>query len=457
MSDDPLNLVGTTLAGKYAVKSIVQEGGFGVVYRGVHLLWKHPVAIKAFKAVETLSPSAREALLEGFIREGALLAELSERSMAICQARDVGTVTLPTGEWVPYLVLEWLEGNSLEDELASERAMESKPWSLAEVVETFTPVVEALELAHARGICHLDLKPGNLFVRKDDRGRPVGMKLLDFGIAKTIGRARSQASRESLGGFDRSFTPGYAAPEQWNPDFGSTGAWTDVFSLALILGECISGKDAIAGETSDELYAAVLNPSRRPTPRNLGAQVSDDIERVFERALDVDPRARYATAGEMWQALRVALRQGAQGVLEASKSAAAAAPASPPSSLPPTVVELGREDSQRSTYAISILPPAPRKRRPMMAAMMAAALFALAGVVGVKGYARFASPVGPHAELDKVASALGVSERPLPSVVSQSFAPVVPALSADAGIAGRDVLRDAGPGKPLGLPARERL
>src|SRR4029077_8549995 len=95
----PLHLTGTTIAQKYAVESVVGEGGFAVVYRATHLIWKRPVAIKAFKSLGGFSPADRERLLEGFVQEGALLADLSERSAAICQARDVGTMTSPSGAW----------------------------------------------------------------------------------------------------------------------------------------------------------------------------------------------------------------------------------------------------------------------------------------------------------------------------------------------------------------------
>src|SRR5947209_15726455 len=119
---DPLGLVGTTIAEKYAVESVVGEGGFAVVYRAQHKLWKRPVAVKVFKALGDVPVDQRAKLLEGFIQEGALLADLSERSAAICQARDVGMLTTPKGEEVPYMVLEWLEGASLETVIADERA-----------------------------------------------------------------------------------------------------------------------------------------------------------------------------------------------------------------------------------------------------------------------------------------------------------------------------------------------
>jgi len=111
---DSLGLVGTTIAEKYAVESVVGEGGFATVYRATHLLWKRPVAVKVFRALGEVAATERQKLLEDFVQEGRLLADLSERSTAICQARDIGMMKTPAGEQVPYMVLEWLEGASLE-------------------------------------------------------------------------------------------------------------------------------------------------------------------------------------------------------------------------------------------------------------------------------------------------------------------------------------------------------
>src|SRR5579864_5794800 len=130
---DPLGLLGTVVADKYAIESVVGAGGFAVVYRAMHRIWKRPVAIKVFN-VGDLSTPERDGLLESFVREGALLAQLSERSAAICQARDIGTVTAPDGSWVPYMVLEWLEGTTLEAVLTEEKRQGMPLRTLSEAV-----------------------------------------------------------------------------------------------------------------------------------------------------------------------------------------------------------------------------------------------------------------------------------------------------------------------------------
>ncbi|MGO9000235.1 MAG: bifunctional serine/threonine-protein kinase/formylglycine-generating enzyme family protein [Polyangiaceae bacterium] len=305
---DPLQLVGTTIAEKYAVESVVGEGGFAIVYKASHLIWKRPVAIKAFKSMGSFAAKDRERLLDEFVREGALLAELSERSAAICQARDVGTITTPSGAWAPYMVLEWLEGVTLERALVDERAAGMAPRTVQQAIALLEPVGEALALAHTRGIAHRDVKPGNIFLLGQPRSESCTVKLLDFGIAKVVQDAQKMAGAFSqTSGQVTSFTPAYGAPEQFSRAQGATGPWTDVFALALIFGELVSGKEPLPGDDVAQLAFASMDPSRRPTPRTLGAQVSDQVEAVIAKALAVPIQQRYQTAGELWNALRAAV------------------------------------------------------------------------------------------------------------------------------------------------------
>ncbi len=306
--NDPLQLVGTTIAEKYAVESVVGEGGFAIVYRATHLIWKRPVAIKAFKSMGTFAVKDRDRLLDEFIREGALLAELSERSAAICQARDVGTITTPSGAWAPYMVLEWLEGATLEKVIADERHAGKPPRTVEQAIHLLEPVGEALALAHGRGIAHRDVKPGNVFLLGDPRAESCAVKLLDFGIAKVVQDAQKMAGAFSqTTGQVTSFTPAYGAPEQFSRAQGATGPWTDVFALSLILSELVSGHEPLVGDDVAQLAFLALDPSRRPTPRTLGATVTDAVEGVFRKALAVQPQDRYQSAGDLWNALRAAV------------------------------------------------------------------------------------------------------------------------------------------------------
>src|SRR5580693_2473224 len=245
---DTLELIGTTIADKYAIEAVVGEGGFAVVYRATHLLWKRPVAVKVFKALGDVGAEHRGKLLDEFIREGALLADLSERSAAIVQARDVGMLATKKGEQVPYMVLEWLEGATLESVIVQDREAGVAPRTIDETIRLLEPAAEALALAHMKGIAHRDVKPPNIFVLGDPRSPSATVKILDFGIAKVVQDAQKMAgSFAKTSGQITSFTPAYGAPEQFSRSHGATGPWTDVFSLALIVGEAVSGKDPLEG------------------------------------------------------------------------------------------------------------------------------------------------------------------------------------------------------------------
>jgi serine/threonine protein kinase len=303
---DPFGLVNSTIAGRYAVEELIGEGGFSVVYRARHTLWKHPVAIKAFRGFEALDPEARDGLLRAFVQEGAILAQLSERTTAIVQARDTATLVTRGGDWVPYLVLEWLEGETLEAVLWHERRVGLAPRTLEEAVALLEPVAKALALAHSKGICHRDLKPGNVFILGDPRSDERITKLLDFGTASFFSDARRTLSEPRPPLQPAGFTPPYGAPEQFSESYGVTGPWTDVFSLALILVELLAGREPMGDGSPDELARVAIDPKRRPTPRGLGLPIPDVLESVFAQALAVYPAERWQTAGSFWRALREA-------------------------------------------------------------------------------------------------------------------------------------------------------
>jgi formylglycine-generating enzyme required for sulfatase activity/serine/threonine protein kinase len=305
---DTLALVGITIADKYVVESLVGEGGFAVVYRAQHKIWRRPVALKVFKALSDVPVADRARLLEDFIREGALLAELSEKSASICQARDVGMLTAPSGITVPYMVLEWLEGRSLEDILLHEFEAGLACRTIEEATHLIEPAAEALALAHKQGVAHRDIKPANLFLLGDPRGGACAVKLLDFGIAKVMQDAQKMGGAlTKTSGQVTSFTPAYGAPEQFSRSYGATGPWTDVFALALVLVEIVTGRPPLDGDDFMQIGYASADKITRPTPRTRGASVSDPVEAVFLSALSVSPADRYATVGLFWNALRVAL------------------------------------------------------------------------------------------------------------------------------------------------------
>src|SRR6185295_13837354 len=292
---------------KYEIEAVVGEGGFGIVYRAQHKIWKQPVAIKCFKVLMDASPDVRETLLKDFIQEGALLTQLSGRTASIVQARDVGTFTTANGAWVPYMVLEWLDGVTLESMLDAERAQlgttGGAAWPIQKVIAVLEPVAQALEVVHRRAIAHRDIKPANIFVIGADTDE-MHVKVLDFGIAKVVQSAAEHGSFTKTGGKVTSFTPAYGAPEQFSRSQGSTGPWTDVYALALVMTELLIGRPPLEGDDFIQLGMATADPSRRPTPGSFGLRGIDTLEPIFLKALAVKPQDRYATAGEFWQAVR---------------------------------------------------------------------------------------------------------------------------------------------------------
>ena len=309
MERDPLNIVGQTVAEKYRIEKLVGEGGFAVVYRALHTIWKKPVAIKFFNGLASAPIDQREQFQEAFVQEGALLTELSSETAAIVQARDIGTLTLPDGQWMPFMVLEWLEGATLDDLLERERGLGKPPWSITEVHALLAQVAAALDVAHGKGIAHRDVKPANLFVLAGDaRSGRVGVKVLDFGVAKMMSdNTQLKAALAKTGMGVTSFTPQYAAPEQFTRSYGATGPWTDVYALALVAIEMLTFRPALEGDDIVQLGFATGNPERRPTPRTLGVAVSDEVEAVFQKALAVSPKDRFSRTSEFWAAFGAAL------------------------------------------------------------------------------------------------------------------------------------------------------
>src|SRR6185503_7848838 len=285
-------------------------GGFGIVYRAMHKIWKQPVAIKCFKALMDAAPDVRDNLLKDFIQEGALLTQLSGRTASIVQARDVGTFTTASGAWVPYMVLEWLEGMTLESMLEGDRTRMGRSggaaWPVQKVIALLEPVAAALDVVHRRGIAHRDIKPANIFVIGADTDE-MHVKVLDFGIAKVVASAAEHGSFTKTGGKVTSFTPAYGAPEQFSRSQGATGPWTDVYALALVMTEMLIGRPPLEGDDFIQLGMATADPTRRPTPGSFGLRGNDALEAVFVKALAVKTGDRFATAGEFWQAVRGAL------------------------------------------------------------------------------------------------------------------------------------------------------
>lgn len=295
---DPFGLCGTTLDGRYHVQSVVGRGGFGIVYRGMNRDLKMPVAVKCLRLPRRLTEAKRARLIEDLREEGRTLAHLAQRHDAIVRPIEVGSVTTPAGVWIPYLVLEWLEGETLKEFL---RKRDGVGVTLREAMTLLDPAANALSVAHAAKVAHRDIKPENLFLA--EIGGLSRLKLLDFGIAKVLGEQQVFLHEYTSSRLHSPFTPLYGAPEQFDSRTGATGPWTDVFALALVLVELLSGRAALDGNTHFELSHAASNPRLRPSPRSRGVEVPDSVEAVVLKALQVRPRDRYENADVFWREL----------------------------------------------------------------------------------------------------------------------------------------------------------
>lgn len=313
MAEDLFGIVGTIIASAYHVESVVAEGGFGIVYRARHGGFRAPVALKCLKVPQHFGAEYQARFLEQFRAEAEVMFRLSASIPTVTRPLHVDVMTAPNGAFVPFMVLEWLDGETLDALIRSRAAAGKRPFTLQELLPLFEPIAKALERAHhfegpagVETIAHCDLKPENVFIA--NAGGERVPKSLDFGVAEV----RGAATRAAKAGDEVTlFTPAYGAPEQWSPkELGETGPWTDVWGLALTLVETLAGQPVIAG-SHVAVRAQILDRARRPTPRTHGVVVSDRVEATFNRALAVQPRDRYPDGGAFWRALVEAAREAA--------------------------------------------------------------------------------------------------------------------------------------------------
>ncbi len=310
---DLFGIEGKSIAGTYRVEEAIAEGGFGVVYRAHHKGFRAKVALKCLKIPIELGREHRAQFLEQFRSEAEVLFRLSALMPNIVRPLHVDAFQAPDGRFVPFMALEWLDGWTLDSVIAQRAAQGRPPINLKKLVRMLTPVARALDQAHnmpgptgTMSIVHRDMKPENLFVALI--GGEQIVKILDFGISKVKSTAGQMAGRASQTGAGLvSFSPAYGAPEQWVPKrYGQTGPWTDVWGIALTIVEAAKGEEVVTGDQA-AMMGTILDPSRRPTPRNEGVRVADRVEAIFERALAVDPQQRHQSVNAFWSELLDAL------------------------------------------------------------------------------------------------------------------------------------------------------
>ncbi len=264
---------GVVFVGRFEIIRRLGRGGFGVVYQARDTELGRHVAVKLVRPdrLEEQAPASRTGLLDVFRREAEAAAKLNHPN--IITIHDYGT-----HEGVPYLVLELLVGETLA------RRLQRASLPRAEAMTILAQICRGLQHAHAAGVIHRDLKPGNVFLREDGH-----VKILDFGLAHVTEALTAGTGRQAFAGG----TPGYMAPEQRRGEHEDER--TDIFACGVILFEMLCGR----------------LPSDA-TEREQMVGIPADLVAIAERSLAVDPEDRYPSAQELGEALlQVAQRGGA--------------------------------------------------------------------------------------------------------------------------------------------------
>jgi serine/threonine-protein kinase len=327
MGGDPFGLSGQIIDGQYRVEGPIGEGGFSVVYKGHHLGLDEPVAIKCLKLDVDLDPQTLETVVRRFHDESRLSYRLSQGNLDIVRCLAAGsTVTPAAGVTVPYMVLEWLDGMSLAEDLRGRRVRGLKGRPIDEVVALLEPAVKGIAYAHAQGVVHRDLKPANLFLAKTRDGS-TRLRVLDFGVAKVIDDAIGFRPSAQTVYSTMMVSPAYAAPEQFDPTIGPVGPWTDVYTLGLIVLELMRDQRARKGEGLARSAMEACDPAAQPTCHSLGLKVRPLLEVALARAVAVDIATRPRDAEEFWLLLKKGTMRGS--TYAAQRWEQARAPAGP--------------------------------------------------------------------------------------------------------------------------------
>jgi len=273
--------VGQILDGKYQVEKILGKGGMGVVVAAMHLQLREQVALKFLLPSEGRS----EEFNARFLREAKISAKL--RNEHVVKVSDMGV--LDNG--APYMVMEYLEGEGLNRVLRREG-----PLPVVRALDYAIQACEGLAEAHALGVVHRDLKPSNLFVTKRRDGTDL-LKVLDFGISKAnlldVAEMEDLTTAGTMMG-----SPRYMSPEQLT-DTAHVDMRGDVWSLAVILYEMLTGAPPFVGETHALTCMRVLSPAPPEPIRDKRDDVSPALEQAILHALERNPSARTRDVDEL--------------------------------------------------------------------------------------------------------------------------------------------------------------
>ena len=284
--DFPSTLPGTVIGGKYRVDGLIGRGGMGSVWSAMHLGLGQRVAVKLIAKRYAGSREARQR----FDLEAKAAAQL--RSRFVVQVYDNGE----TGDGTPYIVMELLEGESLDHRIHTRGAM-----PVDQVVRTISQVGRALTRAHAVGIIHRDLKPENIFLTRgeDDDGEIA--KVLDFGIAK-IKTPDSVDSATRTGAVLG--TPLFMSPEQAR-GLKSVDHRTDLYSLGMVTFMMLTGQPAFSGESFGDILVAICTQPL-PTLHHLAPWLPPALDGWLKRACAREPGDRFRSVEELLEGLYAA-------------------------------------------------------------------------------------------------------------------------------------------------------
>jgi eukaryotic-like serine/threonine-protein kinase len=272
---DPLDRLRTALAGRYAVEREIGRGGMAIVCLAHDLRHSRDVAIKVLKPEFAMAVSA-----ERFLREIQIEAQL--KHPYILPLFDSGE-----GEGLLYYVMPYVAGQSLQDRLNLEVQL-----PLEEALRITSEIAEALSYAHARGVVHRDVKPGNILL---DENHAL---LADFGIARAVTELGGSALSDSgmvVG------TPEYMSPEQCS-DKGKLDGRSDIYALGCVLYQMLSGEPPFTGPTAQAIIARHLQERPRSL-RVVRSTVPEHIEEAVQVALAKVPADRFTTALQFVAAL----------------------------------------------------------------------------------------------------------------------------------------------------------
>jgi serine/threonine-protein kinase len=297
---------GRKLGDKFEIVGVLGEGGMGIVYDARRLAEGDRIALKVIH-----QHLAGDAQIRGrFAREVAILRRLEGDHL--CRVLDSGELPDPRRDHAGllYIAMPRIEGPALEAVLK-----EAGPLRIERAIAVFLDICEALREAHAQGVIHRDLKPGNVLLRGGDRAVVV-----DFGMAKIVtggGTGTTVLTQHNM----VFGTPEYMAPEQARGD--ELDARCDVYAAGIILYELLTGSVPFVGGTPLNVLTAHLTADpQRPRERAPDRAISPALEAVVLHAIAKDPMDRYATAGALATAVRAALAAPAD--LEAVRPASRA-------------------------------------------------------------------------------------------------------------------------------------